>query len=68
MVEFRAGKRKETNRERNGDMSRRIHDSEEKKEQGKRDESAQSKKRERDTEEAERNKTSRGVALALSGG
>lgn len=29
---------------------------------------ARSKKRERDTEEAERNKTSRGVALALSGG
>lgn len=68
VVEFRAGKRNETNRERNGDTSRRIHDSEEKKEQGKRDESGQSKKREKDTEEAERNKTSRGVALALSGG
>lgn len=53
--------------ERDGDTSRGIRDSEEKKNRAK-EMRACGKKRERDTEEAERNKTSRGVALALSGG
>lgn len=65
--EVRAGRRNETNRERNGDTSRGIRDSEKKRNRAKKMR-ARNKKRERDTEGAARNKTSRGVALALSGG
>lgn len=65
--EVRAGRRNETNRERNGDTSRGIRDSEKKRNRAKKMRAC-NKKRERDTEGAARNKTSRGVALALSGG